>query len=368
MKIVLHMGQAKTGTTSLQESFHAAAVQLRRQGVLYPTFGEGFVSHHLLLGLCGSVDHLPPWTLDRLGGAESAVATARRAWDGMLREIRENRPEVLVLSSEYLLFRTGTAAKAPLADLLGTLSDDITPVIYVRHPVDLFRSLMQQFLKHRDGPFPPREGNLRQQILATEAAFGKRPELVAFDRKVLHQGDIVRDFATRFLAPQVDPAGLPSLNDNVSLSAEALVLLARLRDRAGGTYEAARQASGQIKVLHRLDRSDPPERPMTLLPEVAEAALRCATGHRWLAETGLLQIPGLDIDRIDGAPAPEWMTTAPATALFGHDPDRLERLSRAMDRHLAKTATPTGANRVLRFLLGRLSAREQPDTADPRRR
>jgi hypothetical protein len=291
---------------------------------------------------------------------------AGRVWDAVCAEVRRQRPEVLVLSSEYLLYGTEASHKVRLAKLLRELSDDIVPVIYVRHPVELYRSLLQQFLKHRDGPYPPKTEPLKPQILATEAAFGRRPELVAFDRSVLHQGDIVWDFATRFLAGQVDPASLPSLNENVGLSAEALILLVRLRAGAGARHGTAHRAAGLVRTLRALDQGDPPEKSMSLLPEVAEAALRSAIGYRWLSETGQLHIPRLDIDQIDGAAPPPWMETAQAETLFFHDPERLERLGRAMDRQLTNAARPSGRDRVLRFLLGKPAPNGQLGTATHR--
>ena len=54
MKILLHMGQGKTGTTALQQSLHTAADTLRERGVCYPRFGAGAIAHHLLMPLCGA--------------------------------------------------------------------------------------------------------------------------------------------------------------------------------------------------------------------------------------------------------------------------------------------------------------------------
>jgi hypothetical protein len=192
---------------------------------------------------------------------------------------------------------------------------------------------MQQSLKHWDRPFPPNRGTLRERIGEIETTFGRGPELVTFDRKLLVGGDIVCDFATRFLSPWAEPGDLASVTTNVGLSAEALLLMVRLRAEAGGTYAAARRVAGLRAVLELLDQQDPPERSFTLLPEVAEAALRSAVSHRWLVESGRVQIPGLDIDRIDGAPVPDWMKKAPPEALFVHDPERLDRLRVALERH-----------------------------------
>ncbi len=41
MKIVVHMGLTKTGTTSIQTSLHAARSALAAHSVLYPDGGRG---------------------------------------------------------------------------------------------------------------------------------------------------------------------------------------------------------------------------------------------------------------------------------------------------------------------------------------
>ncbi len=366
MKIIVHLGQGKTGTTALQESLHAAATELRANKVLYPQFGHGFVAHHLLLPLCGDPNRLPPWNLETLGGPEAAAEAAQVAWHKTREDIRRNPPELLVLSSEYL-FRTAETVKARLFSHLSELSSDITPVIYVRHPVDHCRARLQQLLKHSNRHFRPVHEDLRQLIHGTDAVFGRSTELVAFARNELYGNDIVFDFATRFLAPWVQAANLKSLNANVGLSAEALVLLAHLRAEAGGSYEASRHVERLIPQLEALDRSDPPTHPFTLLPEVAEAALRSATSHRWLVETGKLHIPGLDVEKIDGAAPPDWMRSAPPESLFLHDPERLDRLRRSIERQQYTARSMTGpsaaskrgsglGDRLLRFLHRKLDS------------
>jgi len=326
VKILLHMGQGKTGTTSLQQALHRAANRLRARGILYPDFGRKSVAHHLLLPLCERPDRLPPRSLVDLGCPEAAVEKAWQAWNATCDAALTRPPDVLLLSSELLIHQTSAKAKVRLARSLAELSTVVTPILYVRDPVAHYRARLQEWLKSESAPLPPTRLHLREAITDTEAAFAAAVQLVAFDRATLHGGDITADFATRFLAPWITPADLPAPVANVGLSAEALVLIARLRARGGNTTEAARSAARLIRPLMALDRSDPPDRALTLLPEVEEAALRAATCHRWLVETGRLVLPGLDADRIDGSPVPDWLRTAPPETLFSHDAGRLDRL------------------------------------------
>jgi hypothetical protein len=332
VKILLHMGQGKTGTTALQQALRHAAPDLRAKGILYPDFGGKSVAHHLLVPLCESPARLPPWSLHDLGGPEAAAEKAWGAWNAACDAVLADPPDLLILSSELLIHQTGAKAKLRLARTLAELSTDITPILYVRDPVAHYRARLQEWLKVESAPLPPTRLHLREAIIDTEAAFATPPRLVAFDRATLRGGDIISDFAARFLADRLAPDDLPLQKANVGLSAEALVLLARLRAEGGQTDKAARRAARLIGPLTALDLDDPPDQPLTLLPEVAEAALRAATCHRWLSETGRLTLPDLDTGRIDGAPVPAWLMRAAPETLFPHDPARLERLHRALAR------------------------------------
>ncbi len=358
MKILVHMGMGKTGTTSLQESLHAASGALRNRGVLYPDFGHQSVTHHLLVALCGCSNRLPPALLQSMGGPEAITEKAKVAWDMLCRDVQRRRPEILVLSSEHLFMMTDGAAKASLVNRLSSLSSDIVPILYIRHPVHGFRATVQQRIKTSNQPIQPHGARLQTAILDTEAAFPTKLQMVAFDRSALHGGDIVADFATRFLSPLVKVTDLPTHSSNVGLSAEALMLMARLRDEGGNSDEVAHKLRRLTTHLEKLDRDDPPAQPLTLLPEVADAALRAAVSHRWLAETGRLQIPGLDISKIDGAPLPDWMQTAPPASLFLHDPKRLDRLR----DHPSINPIPRIRDLLLRFLQRKLAFAQDRNT------
>lgn len=326
------MGQVKTGTTALQRALHSAAEGLDRQGILYPAFGGAEFAHHLLLPLVEGPTRLPAAQLLDYGGAEAAVDRAWTVWNATCDAVAARQPGTLILSSEFLLQHTGAAAKAGLASLLSEVATDILPILYIRHPVDHFRARLQEWLKVESGPLPAPRQTLRAAIEDIEAAFPAAPALVAFDRSSLAGGDIAADFARRFLSPLVPPDALAGRDDNPGLSAEALMLLLRLRARAAQASGQPRRLVRLVRPLADLDRASPPVRPFTLHPEVAAAVLSAATCHRWLAETGRLGLPGLDPSAIDGTPLPDALRTAPPETLFPHDPARLRHLEQDLRR------------------------------------
>lgn len=367
MKVILHMGQSKTGTTSLQDTLQDAAERLGQCGILYPSFGPKLRQNQLLFALCGDPSQLGAWFLNRHGGPEMAARVALQGWQQICERIRRTQPAAMVLSSEFLLQHTDAKAKTRMAELLAPLSQDITPVVYLRHPVDHFRARLQQWIKSRNGPFSPPARTLKTDFLDTGTAFGRAPDVVVYDRQTLLGGDVISDFASRYLSSWMDPAGLQSRRTNVGLSAEALVLVARNRARMEASLETERMIAGLAAVLGEFDRTDPPTHPFTLLPEVADAILRSATDTLWLVETCGLQIPGLAVERIDGAPIPDWMQTAPPETLFLHDRERLARLQARVDSSHPVWRKPASqppeshsrgslARRFRQFLLRKLAA------------
>lgn len=155
VKIILHMGQGKTGTTALQGSLSRASGMLRDRKVLYPTSGYVFGGHHLLVFLAGCPAPFPRWRLAGVEGPKDPGSVARRAWEETCAAVRRDPPDVLVLSSEELLHKVDARGKSRLAATLAELSPDITPVVYVRHPVDHYRARVQEWVKRNDTPHPP---------------------------------------------------------------------------------------------------------------------------------------------------------------------------------------------------------------------
>jgi hypothetical protein len=171
VRIVLHLGQGKTGTKALQHALAAARGHLAEHGVLYPEMGEGAVAHHLLLPLCGG--SVPAHVSARWGFGDDAVRAAARAYSALGREVARSRPGLLVLSSETLLFGAGAAEKARLAALLRPMSDEIRPVVYVREPAGLYLARLLE--KMRVAAAPRRRCRPRRSASGARWRTSRRP-------------------------------------------------------------------------------------------------------------------------------------------------------------------------------------------------
>jgi len=145
VRIVLHIGAEKTGTTAIQGFCAAIAAALRRRGVLYPD-GFGYRKHtDLTAAVTGSE------ALLRRTGAGPNADPARFADDVMARlaaAVRAARPDTLLLSSEHMSSRISNPEHlARLHTMLAEFSDDVRVVVYLRRQDELLLSLYSTWLK-----------------------------------------------------------------------------------------------------------------------------------------------------------------------------------------------------------------------------
>jgi hypothetical protein len=131
-KIIIHIGPAKTGTSSLQEALFQSRETLLQHGYDFPGFGR-----HEKMPLLPGHHGIP----DRLRRAEEVPA-------GVLENLALiNDDRTLVFSSENFAHVSQKAVQI-LADSLGT--EDIAVVYYVRRWDHLLPSVWQELVKHGD--------------------------------------------------------------------------------------------------------------------------------------------------------------------------------------------------------------------------
>lgn len=341
MRILLHMGQGKTGTTALQRALHLAREALAEQSVLYPVFDPNAVAHHLLIALCEEDARIPPHVVEPYGSIEMTRAKAAEALFRLRAEVEKSRPDTLVLSSETFVFGLRRPAKERLARLLRSMSDDILPIVYVREPAALYRARLLQKMRIAVATLPPEPQAIREAIEETEATFGK-VSVRAFDSQQLQGGDIVTDFVSRFLSHRVDPSQVPGRRDNPSLSAEVALCISRFRALVAADrdwYEDPR-STRLIRHLLAVEKDDPPSGQVRLQPGLAEAIRRSSVDYLWLRDRYGIVFPELDYASIDGAPvAPDWQEQ-PLEGLIEVDRDRYDRLLlAALAREMRQGAT-----------------------------
>lgn len=141
MKLVLHIGTEKTGTTALQGWLHRNDAALAERGVVYSrSLGR---PPNRRIATYGRPADRPDESFETFGIADAATHAAfrRTVEEALVREVEEARAagaRIFAISSEHLHSRIVTDAMAEtVARLLAPLFEEIAIVLVVRPPVDL---------------------------------------------------------------------------------------------------------------------------------------------------------------------------------------------------------------------------------------
>jgi len=306
MRIVLHIGQQKTGSSAIQAAFTEKAEALAAAGILYPILARtGQVAYpHTLLGTVLEPTKNPEKLHDRQKREFGTVLSFPDAFDrysaAISAEVEKRRPKVLVLSTEYL-FRPLNGKGERLKAWLESLSDDITLVAYVRRPSSQYLSALQQTLRTTPKIPRPRPVPYRDVLEGYREVFGARIKAVVYERSSLMAGDVVADFASRFV-PEAAAAGIPlkGANVNSSSSAEVMAIMQDYMLEAG--VKLGRTMEAELLVQLKVRELNPP-RPR-LRPEIADYVDRVSVDALWLRDTFGASFEGFPYDGAEAGPPP----------------------------------------------------------------
>lgn len=312
MKTILHVGMTKTGSTALQGSLAAARPDLKRYGILYPESPDKVPSRHqhLLTRRFLKYDEVPQHVARHFDSKRDMDRAYRTFLKSIPEQAQTRSASCLVMSSEHLFRRLNWFQRQAIRkDFLRVGLQDTEIALYIRRPSSRYLSMLQQGLKGVGKLRRPRRTKYRGRFRSFEHLFGKpalKPKV--FARESLHEGDILKDFELRFLSRQGVPTGTlrPDEKDNVSLSAEGMLLMEWLR-RDGKADPA--QSFSPRKVCLAVEAAEP-------LVETSKPKLNAAIAEQvdygsdevlWLQEEWGLTFHGYDYDRIragDFAPRP----------------------------------------------------------------
>ena len=172
MKLILHIGTAKTGTTSLQGWFSTNRDALGQQGVWYPR-APGAENHRKLMAYARDTDKPDP-SFAKFGIRTPADHTAfrTRLRQELALEVevsRRLRHHTWVISSEHLHSKVTTPAMMQrLHDLLSPLFDQITVYLHLRPQIDLLVSNASQ--RARMGR-PVTRADLTRDAVSTSSSY-----------------------------------------------------------------------------------------------------------------------------------------------------------------------------------------------------
>jgi hypothetical protein len=304
MKLVLHIGSGKTGTTSIQKFFVNNSDRLLEHGVFYPV-KRSVVPNHILLP-AGFVRHgsiaIPRsrFYLDSFDRFKKDYQKFKRALD---LQLQKHKPNVLVLSAEQLFRDFSDKSTISLKDFLKPYFDEITVVAYVRDPASDYASRISQHISTGILMQPPAVRDVRAVLEYYESQFPGCVKVNAFERKQLIEGDVVADFVSKYVpeATSIYIANKPTVY-NEGLPAELLLKLqeARLSFQPVGKrpqIETSALMSRIIKCYLKL-YSRKGSGKVTLKQEVKDYLESSAVDYVWLRDSYGVAFNSLDYEKI----------------------------------------------------------------------
>ncbi len=275
MHVIVHIGPPKTGSSAIQGSLSKNSEQLADQG--YLTYrGSKLKARALSSWFIGKNTKLNPAMRAHFSSIAEMKKWSEKSWFEFESRVQKEKPRAAIISSEHF----SDINKLPVfIKRLGQTFSDIRIISYVRDPVDLYLSVVNQVIR----------GGARFADLKTPQTFkypsqkrisryvnllGQEKVTVRnFDRANLAGGDVIEDFfdvISKIEESEIRVAD-KSFVKNQSLSAAATVWLMTLNetfDRYGKSDDKAvlqsrrdllkrLKASEPLKLLPKLKLSDP---------------------------------------------------------------------------------------------------------------
>jgi hypothetical protein len=334
---IVHIGDGKCGSTSIQKALYDARANLRDHGIVYETAVPAS-AHFNMVTLAG---------YSTRGDYEVHSAQARNTVE-MIRAATGPQDTVLLSAESFFVLPPVT-----LVSILNMLSDRIDRldiIAYVRPPSGMYLSLVQQILKGNSRYTKP-DAYLRRvdQNLGHWAAYEPKTSLTVrlFDRARLHKGDAVEDFAEVLRQVTGKPGiHLQGASENTSLSSEQLVVLQAMRMGILKDVEGKIDARSNklITYFEALNSGGMIGHPLRLSAD----ALHVVTRQNARVVSALnsmfpgLDMPGASVDtRV--VPDPVWAKTEAVSAILNTtDPELvalLKSLSPPFNQQLRKGPT-----------------------------
>jgi hypothetical protein len=305
MRLLLHVGHAKTGTSSIQSSLAAARGPLSEAGVLYPmppSFLSNSTNHNSLASGFGSEDRVLRGLKHKIQGS---TLTTSDIFDRYCREIVSQIdkmiPHTIIISGEALFRPLDGPEADPFVKFVKSISNNISVCVYTRRPSEYYLSSMQQKLKASHFLRTPRPLRIRDRIESFRRAFGDVVSLRLYDKDNLRNQDVVSDFIHEYL-PEIVPFGglVPTIRSNEGISAEGMALLQSFRQynfpKAEGHFN--RETNLLIDKIRSISATCDFKTRAELLPEVREFVDHSTLDLIWIRDEYGIEIPDLDYSKI----------------------------------------------------------------------
>lgn len=197
MHAIVHIGAPKAGSSSIQNTIRLNREVLTHQGLFCFWPENGPYDLALAARFVKNFKKLPPMAQHQLGSLESAHAWSGKCWADLEEQVRARRPELTLISSEFLF---GMPQPKAFVDALRSLFSRITLVLYVRDPVSQYVSQLDQQIRggarFQDLQSPLHFKYYGYSCVTDYAEILGTDNIVVrnFERSNLLGGDVVTDF------------------------------------------------------------------------------------------------------------------------------------------------------------------------------
>lgn len=201
MRIILHIGSEKTGSTSVQEALDRNRLLLSSHGIFYPEHPHDIGNHFLTPLFFGHLDIGHPLYEGYLSARDRRSAFCWKEWQRIETQVKELRPHTLVLSCETLFQFLGESADEIVRRLVA-MSSDIEIVAYLRSPESFVVSSASQSFKHfltLDLSVLGRKLDYSGIIASYERKFDRSVSVYTYDESCRASGSIVGHFFEKVL-------------------------------------------------------------------------------------------------------------------------------------------------------------------------
>lgn len=205
MKIFLHIGTPKTGTTSIQRFFMENRDRLADNGMFYPeSIMDQNGNHTKLAAYSHDNDRTTPLKIEfDISDNYKIQAFRRKVFRELDTEFARHKPESVFMSNEHLSLMPNRSEIERLRNLLNAFSKDITVIIYLRKQMEQHVALHATRVVRGESKYSMElDSKIKEHrfydylgcIDTWADYFGKNNIIVRpFERKQLKDGDVVKD-------------------------------------------------------------------------------------------------------------------------------------------------------------------------------
>jgi len=356
MRLTLHIGTTKSGTTSLQEALSQCAPSLSKVGVYYDnrTYNQNCLEV--------LVRDQSRWTREFRSLDDGDRALAFKEAAGIVARLRkataDRRYTEAIVSAEYLsLFNPGEVTR--FLDRLNLPDVEIQVACYVRRPSQHWLSFCQQLLK-ASSTFPAPidyRYNLQERLEAWQSEPRVRSMIIRpSDREQLVRGSIISDFVANVVPAAILLANV-DVRANESMTAEAAILQQRFRAATHSELDHRFTPVGGrvLAAILEVSRDVPGTRLQARQALLDLVDKQHVTTLRWLrSRYGVQLVPADELDRLEALAIDPHLgrETRVEEICTSFDQDALEDLTAGVIHRLARDEKGPSTRRPLLARLG----------------